>query len=248
MASRWSTSARRWLHLGLALSLAWVQTATTTVAAQTSLAAQDRELAERAAAFLRGVRRSRTTMDATRFDPEALARRFGEDWWAAYRFLRDEIALVPYRGTLRFARGTLLSRAGNACDRALLLAALLRPAGYAVRFARARLDEETVNRLRQAIDRPRTTATRPLAVDPFDPELAALFAAAGIDEATFREAVATTTGRARALAGAMAEDLAFAGDRLRRLFADAPTPDPQAIETRVREALADHCWLQLQTG
>ena len=248
MASRRSMAVRRWFHLALALSLAWVQTVTTTVAAQGARTAQDRQLAERAAAFLRGVRRSRTTLDATRFDPEALARRFGEDWRAAFRFLRDEIALVPYRGTLRFARGTLLSRAGNACDRALLLAALLRPTGFAVRFARARLDADTVDRLRQAIDRPRTSATRPLAVDPFDPELAALFAPAGIDEATFREAVATTTERARALASAMAEDLAFADDRLRRLFADAPTPDPQAIEARVREALADHCWLQLETG
>jgi transglutaminase-like putative cysteine protease len=45
---------------------------------------------------------------------------------AAFEFVRDKIALEPYPGVMKGARGTLVTRGGNAVDRALLLAAILK--------------------------------------------------------------------------------------------------------------------------
>ena len=58
-----------------------------------------------------------------------LARGLDGDWEACFRFVRDNIAFSPYRGFLRGAERTLLDRAGNDADQALLLLELLRASG-----------------------------------------------------------------------------------------------------------------------
>lgn len=58
---------------------------------------------------------------------------------AAFNFVRDQIAFEPYPGLMKGARGTLVTRGGNALDRALLLAAVLRCNGISARIAHARL-------------------------------------------------------------------------------------------------------------
>ena len=54
-----------------------------------------------------------------------LARGLDGDWEACFRFVRDNVAFSPYRGFLRGAERTLLDRAGNDADQALLLLELL---------------------------------------------------------------------------------------------------------------------------
>jgi len=56
-------------------------------------------------------------------------------------FVRDRIAFEPYPGAMRGAEGTLRAQRGNAVDRSLLLAELLRRQGRKVRFARGSVDE-----------------------------------------------------------------------------------------------------------
>ncbi len=189
----------------------------------------------------------RQRLDRRDFDPAAQAQELG-DWRAAYAFVRDEIALLPYRGILRFADGTLASRAGNACDRALLLAELLRALGREVRFARARLDAAAVARLRGLIDRPPTAQTRPLAVDLPDPALEAAVVEAGLPVEAWRRALRETRDETAALLAAMARDLAATDAALVRLL---PPPDAATSgedqERAVRAALAEHCWVQLRT-
>ena len=58
-----------------------------------------------------------------------LARGLDGDWEACFRFVRDNVAFSPYRGFLRGAERTLLDRAGNDADQALLLLELLRASG-----------------------------------------------------------------------------------------------------------------------
>ncbi len=241
------SSLRRFLHLFLAGVLVWVQTVTGSLAsARTPLASGDRGLADRAATFLRGIRQYRAALDATRFDPRVLGETFGADWRAAFRFVRDEIALLPYAGTLRFAAGTLVSRAGNACDRALLLAELLEAGGHRVRFARATLGERVIGRLLGNLDRPSTASSRPLAIDVYDPELLRLLGPAGLGEEEYRQVLEEGAATARALAEAVAVDAGFVGATLAAGLGPDWPPRPGRTDPAV--LLAEHCWVQIETA
>ena len=56
-----------------------------------------------------------------------------------FAFVRDQIAYQAYSGSLRGARGTLWSKAGNALDRASLLVALLRASGFTAQYVQGTL-------------------------------------------------------------------------------------------------------------
>lgn len=87
---------------------------------------------------LQSVRRS---IDQTRFDPEQWLDRLDYDSTAILAAVGDEIVFQPYQGVLRGVAGTLRSRAGNSADQALLLAWLLKSAGFDARIARGTLAE-----------------------------------------------------------------------------------------------------------
>ncbi len=60
---------------------------------------------------------------------------------AIFNFVRDEIGYESYRGSLRGARGTLWSMAGNALDQASLLIALLRVSGIPAQYAKGTITD-----------------------------------------------------------------------------------------------------------
>ena len=74
-------------------------------------------------------------------DARAAAGRLGFDRAKILEFVRTEIAWEPYAGILRDAPGTLLVRAGNSVDRALLLQAMLESGGEKTRLMRVDLTE-----------------------------------------------------------------------------------------------------------
>lgn len=82
----------------------------------------------------------RAKIDASEFDLDACAKARGASIESLFEYVRDEIAYEPYEGILRGARGCLESGAGNAADKSLLLAELLKRAGHPSRFARGRLE------------------------------------------------------------------------------------------------------------
>ncbi len=88
------------------------------------------------------------TIDADAADPEvlALAARFDGDPVRLHAFVQ-KLLWQPYEGSLRGARGTIWSGAGNALDRASLLVALLRASGVPARYVGARLDEDQARAL-----------------------------------------------------------------------------------------------------
>ena len=78
-------------------------------------------------------------IDTAQFNHEALLEELDYDFSAIFRFVRDSVAYERYSGALRGADGTLRAAAGNSLDQAILLAKLLRDAGYEARIAEGSL-------------------------------------------------------------------------------------------------------------
>lgn len=70
---------------------------------------------------------------------------------SALAFVRDRIALEPYPGVMKGAVGTLVSRGGNAIDRAILLAAILARSGVTSKIAHGPLPRAQAVALLQQI-------------------------------------------------------------------------------------------------
>jgi len=111
--------------------------------------------------------RLRGEVDQTRFDVEELVFELNFDADEIVDFVRTGIAFHPYEGLLRGMRGTLMSRAGNSLDQALLLAFMLKSSGADARVVRGELDDRAVEVLLRSV----STADNP------EDELAGLDAA-----------------------------------------------------------------------
>lgn len=133
-----------------------------------------------------GVDTSRFDLDELRLDAAFMdAPEIGEFVASSYRF-------ELYRGVLRGPQGTLVSGAGNALDLSVLLATLLRDAGYDSRVALGLLGSEDAERLLT-----RALEARPEArevVNDGDDMVAELAQVAGVSEAElieYRQALAS---------------------------------------------------------
>jgi uncharacterized repeat protein (TIGR01451 family) len=82
-----------------------------------------------------------TASPADPTDPAVVAKAtaLNHDPALIFAFVRDQIVVDPYPGSLRGARGTLAGMAGNALDRSSLAIALLRASGYTARYAQGTL-------------------------------------------------------------------------------------------------------------
>ena len=70
----------------------------------------------------------------------AQAQALGNDTNRIFAFVRDQIRFEVYRGSVRGARGTLWSKAGNSLDKSSLLIALLGAAGVKAQYVQGSLD------------------------------------------------------------------------------------------------------------
>lgn len=68
----------------------------------------------------------------------------------AFFFVRDKIAFEPYEGAQRGVTGTLMARAGNSLDKALLLRAMLDELKIKTRLVKGRLAPDDARRLLEA--------------------------------------------------------------------------------------------------
>lgn len=105
--------------------------------------------------IFQAAREVRANLDQTRFSVEAVLDATDYESEQIARFVREEIAFEQYPGALRGPNGTVLSRSGNSLDQALLLAKLLRDAGYDARIARAKLDQKQASQLLKETFQPR---------------------------------------------------------------------------------------------
>lgn len=83
------------------------------------------------------------TPDADKDDPYIVqkAADLNHDPAQIFAFMQNEIGYESYKGSLRGARGTLWSKAGNALDQASLMIALLRASGIPARYVKGTLSD-----------------------------------------------------------------------------------------------------------
>jgi hypothetical protein len=111
-----------------------------------------------------------STPDANSTDPyiQAKAAELNQNPAEIFAFVRDSIAYESYTGSLRGARGTLWSGAGNSLDQSSLMIALLRASGIESQYARGTLPPSLAQDLIESM------FTEPLRVTGFIPEDATL--------------------------------------------------------------------------
>ena len=150
-------SIAAWLLRGAIVAFAAWFVASGAVADEPTPSAQAAEAIARYDAILEVVGEVRAAIDRTVFDLDALAFEFAfSDIDEIVAWAVDEIAFEPYAGLLRGPEGTLMARAGNALDQAVLVARLLNDAGYEARVALGELSDADVEALLQ-----RSLAQRP---------------------------------------------------------------------------------------
>lgn len=173
----------------------------------------------------------RGEIDQTRFDPDELVFELDFDAESMIDFVRKRIAFHPYEGLLRGMRGTLMSRAGNSLDQALLLAYLLKSAGFDARIVRGELDQAGVASVlaqaRQAESQEDLAGLREAIGRIFGPE--ALERGATVDLEN----------------GALAQKSRQAVERLRRQLAEVGvTLDAGPLAQRLAEATTTYFWVE----
>ena len=156
---------------------------------------------------------------------------------AAFEFIRDQIALEPYPGVMKGARGTLVTRGGNALDRALLLAAILKQNHVSARIAHARLSEDQGRQLLQWIaSAPGATERMLASLNVIDIPSSSRPDQQGLAEALERRA------------GGTAKSVEEAVDRSRPLIEaslkSAGVTGSADAERQTLETLVDHYWVQ----
>lgn len=142
----------------LCLALAFPPTFWANVAHAIIADRANQQLASRLTASAQLAGSLRQVINRSAFDTDALLDELAYDADGIIAFVRDEIAFEPYAGLLRGPKGTLMSQAGNSLDQAVLLAKLLRDAGYDARVARGTLSADDSRLLLRQMARPRPAA------------------------------------------------------------------------------------------
>ena len=189
----------------------------------------------------------RKRVDRSQFDIDALLEALDYDEARIIAFVRERIAFEPYSGALRGAQGTLVSQAGNALDKSVLMARLLKDAGLSVRIGHARLEKPLLplDGLRNA------AAPAPLR----EPKVQASSGRVLADAASRSPMIASLLAQveeSRAAARpleAMSEhaDSSAIAERLHRLLMPAHEARIRSeVDRRLQESLRDAYWVEFQ--
>jgi hypothetical protein len=177
------------------------------------------------------------------WDPAAVVATVGKDRGALFKWVRDHTALVPYRGALRGVHGVLMDRVGNSLDRALLLAELLRQAGFEARLANAALEADAVAKL-AATWSSRARPALPAGTVDDDALLAQVGTDLGVDAAAVKAAAGKIAAARQALVTRTRTRVEAQTAAIAKLV---PPPDGAAAGADPG-AFADHWWVQVQDG
>lgn len=85
------------------------------------------------------IEEARGFVDRSQFDSQVLLDSLDFDVERIEQFVNEQIAFEQYPGILRGVQGTLMGRAGNALDQSVLLASLIKDAGFEAEIVRSNL-------------------------------------------------------------------------------------------------------------
>ena len=141
---------RQMLASMLLVTLTW----TTTWSAAPTLAQESprvqptyAEASEQFSGFMNRIEDLRSHIDRSQFDTAGLLEETDYDPDRIIQFVADEISYQHYLGFLRGPKGTLISRAGNTLDQAVLLASLLKDSGFEARVVEGKLQDSDAQKL-----------------------------------------------------------------------------------------------------
>ena len=199
--------------------------------------------------FIKLLKELRTHVDRSQFDLEALLFKLDFDSESIINFVKQDIRFEQYPGLLRGAKGTLMSRAGNALDQSVLLAKVLKDAGYEARIAGTTLSEEQAKDLIDQMFLPASAKPPPGDMQKINAVMTKLGRLSGVPDADLVEfldsqkspvpkQVATDHLKARADAAFIFKTLDKAGVVL---------GDPEAFDKLIEEA-TQYFWVEYRMG
>lgn len=189
---------------------------------------QGNEPVARAESFNAVMEKLHSSINRADFDLDALIDRHAYDVGEIISFAREAIHFEQYPGLLRGAQGTLLSRAGNSLDQALLLATLLKNNGEEARILRTNLSPAQVQKLMPEIN----PYVQPIAT--LSPEVEAT-AATGSGDLTWKLANPEMIGNTlNSIISALGKEGISLGD--------------SSVEKGILEEARDYFWVEYRAG
>jgi hypothetical protein len=205
------------------------------MAAGSSLSDPDPELKN----ALEMLHRFQAKANSESYDVSAAAQMIGNDAQKILTTLSNDFSFDPYRGSLRGAQGTLMSKGGNAMDLSRLLCALLSVHGYQVRMVHGQLSDEDGQRLlNRAKQQPRVSPAPEVSLNDVA-EVSGL----PVDEVRRRLETADTKGRE--MAGILQERVQRDTASIERLLHNSQVR-MQAAPGPTLDDVRTHFWVQAE--
>jgi hypothetical protein len=199
---------------------------------------------EKLAAFQKKLARLRQSIDRSDFDLEALLDSLDYEPANIVRFMQQHIAFEPYAGLLRGPRGTLMSRAGNALDQAVMLAKLINDSGWQARIASTRLTDAQALKLLQQM-RPATEPTPLMSQPAFRQSFHDLLAALGLPEDKIAQQMAAVSQQPDISQWPQFKHASKNRDFLLNALKQAGVPlKPQVLTGELRQQVKDYFWVE----
>jgi hypothetical protein len=186
-------------------------------------------------------------LEKDRFDTQAIVDRVGQDPLKLFAWVWHETSFVPYRGLLRGEVGVMMDRLGNSLDRAALLSALLRRAGYQTRLVRGRLSQPQIDQMVRDVrgHRPTRAEREPNAAISAENFLASFSADHGLNPALTRARFAALTREQEKSIASIKVRALQQAKAVSATLGSLPSPiDAGALHA----AFSDHWWIQWQDG
>lgn len=231
----------------LTLSLSWPQASP----ASGNVDASQSEI-ELQAAQLENVvnmaRELRGHINKAAFDLDALLASLDYDAEEIFRFVHEEIAFEQYPGLLRGPAGTLSAQAGNALDQSVLLAKLLRDAGFDARVAGARLSQEQASSLLWEMHRAPRPKPAPIGDIVAIVETLKKYSEGGIDDSAAKSLVQLLRNPPEPSSSNKYREVQSTVQHLRKEFDSAAVAFQEGGFAELVEEARDYHWVQFKDG